>query len=101
MMYSSFDHFFTILGNNRRVRILQLLAGDGPMSVSTISEALHTEQSAVSHGLRKLLQCHFVIVTQDKKERIYQINEETVRPLLDQIQTHVSKNCVESCKHWD
>ena len=101
MKYTSFDHFFMTLGNKQRVRTLQLLDQDGPQSVSSIAEALGAEQSAVSHNLRQLLQCHFVTVKQDGKERIYSINEDTVTPLFDQIYTHVKKYCVKGCEHWE
>lgn len=99
MNYVSFDHFFTVLGNKQRVRILQLLASEGPLGVSAIAEALKREQSAVSHALRLLLQCHFVTVERVGKERIYAINEDTVKPLLANIEEHVDKYCIEKCNH--
>ena len=90
------------LGNKQRVRALQLLNMEGPQSVSAIAKALNAEQSAVSHSLRHLLQCHFVTVRQDGKERIYSINEDTVTPLFKQIRRHVEKYCVEGCDHsWE
>ena len=69
------------------------------MSVSAIAGELESEQSAVSHGLKQLLVCHFVNVKQEGKERIYTINEDTVKPLLGQIEHHVEKYCAENCKH--
>jgi DNA-binding transcriptional ArsR family regulator len=101
MSYTSFDHFFTVLSNRQRVRILQLLNTEGARSVSEIATALKIEQSAVSHGLKHLLACHFVTVRQKGKERIYAVNEDTVKPLLEQIEKHVRTYCVEGCKHWD
>ena len=75
---------------------------EGPQSVSAIADALNAEQSAVSHSLKHLLQCHFVTVRQDGKERIYAINEDTVAPLFRQIRKHVEKYCVEGCEHsWE
>lgn len=71
------------------------------MSVTSIANTIGAEQSAVSHNLKQLLVCHFVTVSQDGKERIYTINEETVKPLFIQIEKHVSKYCIESCKHCD
>lgn len=99
MSYTSFDHFFTILGNKQRVRLLQLLGHAGPKSVSAITEALKSNQSAVSHNLKQLLVCHFVTVRQEGKERIYAINEDTVRPLFELIDKHVNKYCADDCKH--
>jgi DNA-binding transcriptional ArsR family regulator len=101
MNYVAFDHFFTTLGNKQRVRILQLLAKEGPMSVTTIAELLKVEQSAASHSLKQLLLCHFVAVKQEGKERIYSINKDTVQPLLRQIEKHVEKYCVQGCEHWE
>ena len=95
----SFEHFFTVLSNKQRLRVLQLLAAGGPMSVSTLSKALEVEQSGVSHSLKQLLICHFMTVTQNGKERIYAINEDTVRPLFEQIDRHVRKYCVQACEH--
>lgn len=82
--------------------MLQLLDTEGPQSVSSIAKALKAEQSAVSHSLKHLLQCHFVTVRQDGKERIYSINSDTVGPLFRQITKHVEKYCVEGCEHsWE
>jgi len=101
MKYVSFDHFFMTLGNKQRVRILQLLNENGPQSVSMIAAVLKLEQSAVSHSLKQLLLCHFVTVRPDGKERIYAINEDTVKPLFDQIDRHVRTYCVKGCEHWE
>lgn len=101
MTYTSFDDFFTVLGNKHRVRILQYLSQEGPKSVSEISSKLKIEQSAVSHSMRRLLLCHFVEVKQQGKERIYAINEETIQPLFNLIQKHVEAYCVKGCIHWE
>lgn len=100
MSYVSFDHFFLTLANKQRVHILQLLAEKGTLSVSAIAETLQLEQSSVSHSLKQLLLCHFVTVEQSGKERIYRINEDTVKPLFDQIEQHISKYCAKGCDHW-
>lgn len=101
MNYVSFDHFFMTLGNKQRVRILQLLTKEKPMSVTAIANTLEAEQSAISHSLKQLLQCHFVTFRQDGKERIYAINEDTVKPLFGQIENHVKKYCVKDCEHCE
>ncbi len=101
MMYTSFDDFFTVLGNNQRVKILQFLNQEGPKGVSDISTKLKIEQSAVSHCMKKLLQCHFVEVKRVGKERIYSINEDTMKPLFELIRKHVEKYCVNGCVHWE
>lgn len=101
MKYPSFDHFFMTLGNKQRVRILQYLANAGPKNVTEIADKLKIEQSAASHSLKQLLLCHFVMVKQDGKERVYDINEDTVRPLFEQIERHVKKYCAKGCEHWE
>lgn len=101
MSFTSFDDFFTVLGNKQRVRILQLLISNGPSSVNDISRQLGIEQSAVSHHTRRLLLCHFVTVTPDGKERIYAINQDTVKPLFILIEKHVKQYCVKGCVHWE
>jgi len=99
MININLDHFFTVLANKQRVRILQLLANDGPMNVSAISRNLPAEQSAVSHNLKKLLACHFVSMEQKGKERVYSINEDSAHPILNLIEKHVQKYCVKECVH--
>lgn len=101
MKYVSFDDFFAVLGNKQRVRILQHLNKEGSKNVGEIGERLSLEQSAVSHNMKRLLDCHFVVVEQRGKERIYSINRDTVRPLLELIEKHVCKYCAEGCNHWE
>ncbi|HET9850378.1 MAG TPA: metalloregulator ArsR/SmtB family transcription factor [Candidatus Saccharimonadales bacterium] len=101
MKYAVFDDFFTVLGNKQRVKILQYLSKEGDKSVGEISQRLNMEQSAVSHNLRRLLLCHFVSVEQCGKERVYSINHDTVQPLFEMIEDHVSKYCAKGCKHWE
>jgi ArsR family transcriptional regulator len=101
MRYILFDDFFTVLGNKQRVKILQFLIKEGGKSVSQICERLELEQSAVSHNMKRLLECHFVEVQRNGKERIYTINHDTVEPLFVLIEKHVSKYCVKGCEHWE
>ncbi len=101
MSHLSYDHFFSVLGNKQRTKIIQLLNEEGEMNVTSIAQKLGVEQSAISHCLKQLLHCHFVSVEQVGKERIYSINIDTMRPLLQQIERHIKKYCAEECKHWD
>lgn len=100
MIYTSFDDFFTVLGSKQRVRILQFLNREGSKNVSDIGEKLQIEQSAVSHDMKKLLDCHFVSVKRSGKERIYEINEETIRPLFNLIRKHIKNYCKDEPEHW-
>lgn len=101
MKYTSFDDFFTVLGNKQRVKIIQYLNKEGSKRVSDISQRLEMEQSAVSHNMKRLLLCHFVEVKREGKERIYAVNEDTISPLLTLIDKHVRTYCVDKCKHWE
>lgn len=101
MKYTSFDDFFTVLGSKQRVKILQFLNREGSKSVSDISNKLVIEQSAVSHDMKRLLDCHFVSVRRVGKERIYEINKETIQPLFNLIRKHVENYCVKGCEHWE
>jgi len=101
MIYTSFDDFFTVLGNKQRVQIIQYLDREGAKNVSQISQKLRLEQSAVSHNLKRLLLCHFVDVKREGKERLYAVNEDTIRPLLKIIDKHVRTYCVKGCNHWE
>lgn len=94
-----YDHFFYVLSNKHRLRVLLYLIENCPTSVSAIANNLHLEQSVVSHSLRQLLACHFVSVEQSGKERIYTINNQTVRPIFKLINKHISEFCVEQCNH--
>ncbi|HEX7368225.1 MAG TPA: metalloregulator ArsR/SmtB family transcription factor [Candidatus Saccharimonadales bacterium] len=99
--YAVLDDFFLVLSNRQRVRILQALSSEGPMNVGQISDELGIQQSAVSHCMQRLRACHFVAVQQRGKERVYTINEDTVRPLFDLIDEHVRKYCAKECRHWE
>ena len=101
MKYISYDDFFTVLGNKQRVKILQYLNLEGAKSVSDIGSMLKIEQSAVSHDIKRLLLCHFVEVERQGKERIYKINDETVKPLFNLINKHVELYCAKGCNHWE
>lgn len=101
MKYVIFDDFFAVLSNKQRVRILQYLNETGASNVSSISKALEVEQSAVSHCMKRLLDCHFVEVEPQGKERLYRINNKTVKPLFKLIDQHVRSYCVKGCDHWE
>jgi len=101
MKYTSFDDFFSVLGNKHRVKIIQYLNSDGSKNVGEISRKLNLEQSVVSHSVKRLLLCHFVDVKQQGKERIYTINTDTVKPLFNLINKHVDTYCIKGCNHWE
>ncbi len=87
---TAYQKFFSALGNPTRFEIVSLLR-HGPKTVSEICDALGMEQSHVSHNLRCLLNCGFVTVIPEGKNRVYSLEEETVVPLLRDIDRHLKK----------
>ena len=101
MITSSYKRFFTTLGNENRLKIIHFLADNGPKNVSEIATGTRLEQSAVSHNLKRLLSCEFIHLQPNGKERIYSINEKTIKPLLILMDKHVDKYCQGVCEECD
>lgn len=99
MSQTSYEDFFAVLSGKKRVKIIQLLDKQGPQNVSQIANILELEQSAVSHCMKQLLDFHFVDVRQVGKERVYEINKETIQPLFSLIGKHIVKYCDKGCEH--
>jgi len=93
----SYKRFFTTLGNENRLKIIHFLADNGSKNVSEIVTGTELEQTAVSHNLKRLLSCEFVHLQPNGKERVYSINEETIKPLLVLMDQHVRKFCNKAC----
>jgi predicted transcriptional regulator len=85
----SYNLFFKAISNNTRFEIIKLLRIK-PYNVSQISKKLNFEQSRVSHSLKCLEKCGFVIPKQNKKERVYSLNE-YIKPILSAIDKHLTK----------
>ncbi len=83
-----FKAFFHAIGDYSRFSILNSLA-KRDLSVSEIVAMTGIEQSNVSHHMHCLLNCGFVSVRRDGKERIYSLNEE-VKQAVNGITRHVS-----------
>jgi ArsR family transcriptional regulator len=84
--------FFGTLANPTRLAILEALDG-GPNSVSDIAQKLKQEQSMISHNLKPLERCGFVFKERKKKQIIYSLNGETVKPLFKLFMFHSEKYC--------
>jgi DNA-binding transcriptional ArsR family regulator len=61
------------------------------MNVGEIASALGYEQSRTSHSLQCLTFCGVAKVSQKGKERVYSLNEETVKPILEAMNKHIEK----------
>jgi DNA-binding transcriptional ArsR family regulator len=92
-----FKAFFYAIGDYSRFSILSSLA-KRDLNVSGITAMTGIEQSNVSHHLHCLLNCGFVNVRKDGKERIYAINPE-VRQTVNSIISHIAsyKKQIISC----
>ncbi len=90
MTKMSYTLFFKALSNDTRLAILDLLR-KGPKSATEIGEALHMEQSRVSHNLACLINCGFVIAKQHGKNKVCSLNKQTVIPLLEIIDRHIKE----------
>ncbi|OGZ09851.1 MAG: hypothetical protein A3D65_00470 [Candidatus Lloydbacteria bacterium RIFCSPHIGHO2_02_FULL_50_13] len=97
MLELSYKRFFTTLGNENRLLIVQYLALRGPKNVTQIAAGTKLEQTAVSHSLKRLLSCQFIHLQQNGRERIYSINKSTIKPLLRLLNTHVNTFCKKVC----
>ena len=91
-----YKRFFQNFANEAKLDIIEALL-KGPLSVSEIVEKVGGEQSAVSHNLKLLSECHIVMVEQQGKKRIYSINKDTVVPIIDLTRKHARRFCKGEC----
>ena len=77
-----------VLGTASRVRILAHLK-TAPATVSELAEAVGMEQSAVSHQLRTLRFLRFVVGRREGRQVTYELHDDHVAELLDQVVFHV------------
>ncbi|MBI4440542.1 winged helix-turn-helix transcriptional regulator [Candidatus Woesearchaeota archaeon] len=89
--------FFGTLANQYRLDIIKALK-DSPKSVSQICRDTGCSQPTVSHNLRRLEHCGFVFVQPNGRQRLYSLNQETIKPLLDAMYRHTEKYCKKICK---
>ena len=92
--------FFSNLANPTRLAAIEQLMKK-PMSVNELAEALGQEQSMISHNLKPLLDCNFVYLKRQGKQRIYSANKETIGALFKAVKTHEKKFCPTGgkCRH--
>jgi len=83
--------FFKAFSNETRFEIVRLLKNGNPKNVTEICESLGFKQSRISRNLKCLIDCGFVDVERDGKQRIYSLNNDTIYPMLDLIDRHIKK----------
>jgi DNA-binding transcriptional ArsR family regulator len=88
--YISHKLLLRAMANETRFAIISLLK-EQPYSVGEIGEKLRFEQSRVSHNLKCLVDCGFVNSKQDGRNRIYALDDKTVRPMLRLMEKHVER----------
>ena len=84
--------FFETLGTRLKIYIIAKLK-EKALSVNELSKQLGQERSKVSHALKSLLECGFVKVKKNGRERVYSLNTDTILPLLELVEKHVKKYC--------
>ena len=94
-MANKYYPFFGNLANPLKVDIISLLK-EKEMSVLELASKLKEEQSKISHALSSLKDCSIVNVKSEGKKRIYNLNKETILPMLEIIDRHENKFC-EKC----
>ena len=92
-IYGAYKIFFGTLFSESRLKIINLLR-TGEKNVSEIIKELKMDQTAVSHDLSRLNKCGFVKIESEGKYRYYSLNEETIKPLMNLIDKHMSQYCI-------
>lgn len=82
--------FFKAFSNQTRLEIIQLLRKK-PLTVTEMCDKTGFEQSRVSHNLKCLERCGFVKVTPDGNFRKYELDTETIVPIVDLFEKHIKK----------
>ena len=96
MAINKYHIFFGNLANPLKIDIISALK-EKPKSVTELIKDLKVEQSKLSHALASLRCCSIVDAKQEGKNRIYQLNKETILPMLNLIDKHEVKFC-KKCK---
>lgn len=78
--------FLRCIGEPTRLRILKLLAG-GDKCVGEIVEAMHKEQSLVSHHLRALKECNIVVTRQEAQKIYYRLADPGLAELIFKVES--------------
>ena len=69
---------FSALSEPTRRRILELLARNGPLSATDISDQFHVTPSAISQHLKVLREAKLVLVEKRAQQRLYRLNPDAL-----------------------
>jgi len=78
---------FKALGDPSRLKMLQLILAEGPISVEVLCERLKLVPSTVSHHAKKLLQAQLIYSHRKEKSVYYQIENSILNTPLREIVT--------------
>jgi ArsR family transcriptional regulator len=84
--------FFKVISNKTRWQIINTLY-NSDKCVTEICEDTNEEQSKISHNLKILAECNIVFNKRDGKNKIYSLNKETIRPILNILEKHMTTYC--------
>jgi len=96
LMQNAYDTFLRTLSNKTRLAVIHALR-DKPKNVTRLTQDLGIHQTSVSHSLKRLLDCGFVLVKKKGQERIYSLNQKTIQPLVRLMEQHISTYCSKGC----
>ncbi len=96
-LFGAYKIFFGTLFSEPRLKMINLLR-KGKKNVSEIMSELKMDQTSVSHDLSRLKQCGFVNVDIEGKFRYYTLNEQSIKPLMEIIEKHMSQYCIHILK---
>ena len=82
--------FLKALSNDTRLEILDLLKNE-TLTVTEICKQTDFEQIRVSHSLKYLECCGFVLSEKSGKWKRYSLEKETILPILKLLDEHLSK----------
>jgi ArsR family transcriptional regulator, cadmium/lead-responsive transcriptional repressor len=92
-LYDSYKIFFGTLVSEPRLKIINCLR-KGKRNVSELMSELKMDQTSVSHNLARLRKCGFVLTEREGKFVNYKLNDKTIKPLMEIIESHMGKHCV-------
>ncbi len=97
-LYGAYKIFFGTLVSEPRLKIISLLR-KSKKNVSQIMKELNMDQTSASHNLSRLKLCGFVESEIKGKFRYYSLNNETIKPLMNMIDAHMSQYCIHILKN--
>lgn len=80
-LINNISEFFKILGDNTRLKIINLLINN-EMYVNDIANSLSMTKSSISHQLKKMKDHDLVKSRKDGKEVYYSLNDDHVKSIF-------------------